>query len=563
MPEMFAPSSTSLNSRAAAAFAVVLSSALSLGTAAAWADPPVADAPVPSVELPAMATPVQPGPALSPPLAATQAAQPAPAKAEPGSLQVTGMARASAVRASDFAVDRNGARSGSELRGASRVTLRADLDTGRRLGLFGLQAAVGADIASGTLSGRPTLAGDKLPGNRYESFTPTQAWAGLSVRDLATLRVGLMTSQWGMGLVANDGNHALDARRDDWFVLPTTGDRVLRAQLVLQPFGRSTGPLRGLFLAGSFDQVEEDANAIRSRSDDAVQGVFAARLFFSKVRSAGLYYVQRDQTFGSGVHPSLRVHVIDGTFDFDFRSDGQGLRLMGEGALIVGTTGLAPSPSFPEHDVLQSAAVARARWDAGLTGLRLELDAGWLSGDDNIEDRTQNAFKANPNYQQGILMFSEVLGWQSGRARVTASDPLYVGYPSADLDRLATGGSVTSAITVFPKVGYRVADGLEVYGGALFAWSPRVPVDPFSTRSVGGGQPRNFLSQAPDGHALGTELDLGVVGTLAPADWPIVVALRAEYGLLLPGGALAGLDADSPIHGGRVTLGLLPAAPPR
>jgi len=108
---------------------------------------------------------------------------------------------------------------------------------------------------------------------------------------------------------------------------------------------------------------------------------------------------------------------------------------------------------------------------------------------------------------------------------------------------------VTSAVTVFPKFGWKFSEQLEVYGGALLAWSPRVPIDPFSTRTVGGGSPRNFLSQAPNGHALGTELDFGVVATVAPAKWPVALALRAEYAVLLPGGALAGLDA--PIHGGR------------
>jgi hypothetical protein len=528
--------------------------AVSLCSAAAWADPPAVDLPVPT-------TAVQPGTSSSPQLAPAAEVTQATA-ADQGSLQITGLARASAVRTSDFGVDRNGARSGDATQGLSRITAQADLDSGRRFGMFGVHAALGADVATGTFAGRPTLAGDKLPGNRFEAFAPTQAWAGLSVRDAGTLRVGLTTSQWGMGLIANDGNHALDGRRDDWFVLPTTGDRVWRAQLVLQPFGRSHGPLRGLFLAGGADLVREDANAILANGDHAYQGVFAARMFFSKVRSAGLYYVHRDQTFGSGSHPFLRVDVLDGAFDFDFRSAGHGLRVQGEGALILGTTNLAPTPSFPEHDVRQSAGIARARWEAGVTGLRAELDAGWLSGDDNIEDANQNAFKANPNFQQGILMFSQVLGWQSGRARITASDPQYVGYPSADLDRIATGGSVTSAVTVFPKVGWKASEALEVYGGALLAWSPRVPVDPFSTRTVGGGSPRNFLSNAPDGHHLGTEFDLGVVANLAPAKWPVAVAVRAEYGLLLPGGALAGLEADSPIHGGRVTLALLPAAPP-
>lgn len=477
------------------------------------------------------------------------------------SVELSGAARATAARSSSYGVDPGGARSSDALQGSSRVTLRADLDSGRSLGEWTLAAAVAADALSGTFVGRPSLEGDKLPGSRWDRLVPAQAWASLGLRDLGSLRVGLMTSHWGMGLVANDGGHALDARRDEWFVLPTPGDRVGRAQLLLQPFGRDNSALRGLFVAGSFDQVVEDGSAVRAQGDDARQQVAALRWHLARERWAGLYYVHRDQTFHNSAGPFLRVHVLDGAFDVDWRKEGSGLRLQGEAVLILGRTSLAPTPQHAEHDVRQSAAVARGRWDFGDSGLRVELDGGWFSGDDNLEDGALTGFKANPNYQQGILLFSQVMAWQSGRARRTASNPHVVGYPSADLDRLATGGSVTSAVTAFPKVGWKATSLLQIYGGALLAWAPTTPIDPFSTRATAGGAPRNALGKAPDGSLLGTEFDLGAVATLAPRSCPVEVQLRGEYGLLLPGGVLAGMDGDAPIHGGRISVALVPRAP--
>ncbi len=514
----------------------------------AGADELAASSPVPA--LAASATPS--APEVPPPEAVTAADE------AHGGLKLTGAARATASQTSSYGVDPNGARSSSAMQGSSRATLQATLDTGRRFGDWSLQAALAADALSGTFAGAPTLEGDKLPGSRWDPVLATQAWAGVSLRDLASFRAGLMTSHWGMGLVANDGGHTLDERRDDWFVLPTTGDRVARALLMVQPFGRTESQLRGLFLAFSVDQVIEDSTAVSAQGDSALQQVVAARWHLDRQRWAGLYYVHRDQTYHDRNGPFLRVHVIDGAFDLDWRKGGSGLRLQGEGAVILGRTDLAPTPEHPEHDVRQSAAVARARWDLGELGLRFELDGGWFSGDSNLDDGALTGFKANPNYQQGILMFSQVLGWQSGRARVTASNPQTSGYPSADLDRLATGGQVTSAITAFPKVGWKATSFLEVYGGALLAWSPTQMIDPFTTHAVAGGSPRNYLGNVPDGSNLGTEFDLGAVATLTPAAWPMALTVRGEYAVLLAGGAMAGTSGDSPVQGGRLSLALVP-----
>lgn len=529
--------------------------------ALALSPPALAQEPAPSAPIAEDVTPVAVvAPPPAPILVAPSPAAPPAVAAEPSPFQVAVAGRGTAQHFTSFAIDPGGARSNDAQQRSSRISLRAEFDSGRRLGEWGVHAAVAQDQYSGTFEGAPTLAGDKLPGSRWNAQVVTQAWAGLSLKDLATLRAGIMSNQWGLGLIANDGNHALDSRRDDWFVLPVTGDRVERVQLLLQPFGKSDSQLRGLFIAASRDNVIEDAIAVRSQGDVASQYLLAARYHLSRERWAGLYYLQRTQTFRSETGPFLRGHVIDAAFDLDWRTDQQGLRLQGEALVILGRTNLAPSPDHPEHDVRQAAAVVKARWQAGELGLRGELDAGWFSGDDNLDDSAVTAFKANRNFQQGMILFEQVLGWQSGRARLTASNLNVVGVPNQDLDRLATDGAVTSAITVFPKVGYKLSSLLELYAGALLALSPTPLVDPFTARTQGGGTPRNYLGKKPDGAYLGTELDFGAAATVSPQDWPVSLVLRGECAVLLPGGVLTGLDNDAPILGGRVTLALLPAA---
>ncbi len=510
-----------------------------LTAAAAWAQP----APAPA-DLPLAATPA----AVAAVPVAVAAPGPAP---EFAVVQLSAAARATASTVSGYAVDPSGARSSSDPQQSSRLSLRADLDTGERWGPWSVKGRLGGDVATGTFAGKPTLQGDQLPGSRFDNALVTDAWAGIALKNLLEVRAGVMASHWGMGLIAHDGGQAFDARRNDWFSLPTLVDRVARAMLIVQPFGRQASSLRGLILAAAADRVIEDPTGSRAANDTANQGLFAARWYAAHNQWAGLYYVYRDQTYATGRF--LHAHVIDATFDFDFSHDGHGLRLQGEGAAILGTTSLAPTADFAQHDVRQGAFVGRARYD--MRPIRFELDAGWLSGDDQLDNGSLSAFKANPNYQQGILLFSQVLATQSGRARGTASNLQYMGQPAQDLDHLATGGSVTSAVTVFPKMGWKCSDLLEVYGGALFAFAPAIPIDPFTTTTSGGGQPRNFLGKAPTSSQLGTEIDLGVATTLATT-LPLLLQVRAEYAVLLPGGALTGLD--SPIHGGRLTLALVP-----
>ncbi|MSP92423.1 MAG: hypothetical protein EXR79_11600 [Myxococcales bacterium] len=478
----------------------------------------------------------------------------------PASTGVRAAGRASAAQTSRFRVDPAGFRSPDAVETSTRATLRFEADSGDSWGPLRLQGRVSGDFGAGVADGVPQAAGDKLPGSRKAASVPLESWAEASVAGIAGLRSGLMVAQWGLGLVANDGMHAFDARNGDWFVQAETGDRVLRTALWTSPWRNTDSPLRGVLASFAVDKVVDDDVARAVSGDSANQLVGALRMHFSKEQWAGVYWVYRDQQTETGKF--LTANVVDLTADFDLRTDGKGLHLQAEGALIRGRTSLAPQPDHPEHDVKQAAFVARGRYDFGSAAnpdrpsVRLEADIGWLSGDANMDDVALTAFKADVNFQQGLVLFPRVLGWQTGRARLTASNPRVLGQAPQDLDRLATAGAVTSAITVFPKVGWMPCSGFELYGGTLFAFAPSPPLDPYHTRIAGGGEPRTLLGKAPGGVLLGMEFDVGVrIGhDLALGR----IEVGAEGGLLVPGGALADLGDDGPIHAGRVTLQYVP-----
>lgn len=533
-----------------------------LAPACAWlasaaAAPAWAQEPAPAVAPAAEATPASAYPVQRP--AAAAAAQPDAAPVDK-TLPLAGKAPASkpiwqghvsalasAQQVGSYAIDANGTSAPDSAQAYGRLRLGISLDSGPSAAAT-LKGGFSAEIASGSWSEAPTLFGDRAPGSDSAKTLPAEAWLGVAKGAIAEVRAGLQASHWGLGLLANDGKPQDLA----WFSVPRVGDRVLRGAVVLSPWRGKDSPLAGLTISLAMDDVLADD--LELPGDEGRQTVAALRWFAARDRWVGLYFAGRSQQHTSGRR--LDANAFDVAADFTLFPSFGSLRLQGEAVLLTGTTTLAPAPDFPTHDIEQAALLLRAT-AKGTAGWLAELDAAWFSGDQSLDDGKVQGFRADPNFQMGMLLFPQVLAWQSGRARLGASDANLVGRPADDLERLATGGAVGSAIAVFPKAGWNALPWLEIYAGALLAASPNPLTDPRASRTLSGGEPVNFLGQKPDGIWLGTELAGGFRLKFAAPRKAGQLVIGAEAAHLLPGGVLAGLDA---VSGLRVTAAWLPEA---
>ncbi len=482
-------------------------------------------------------------------VAAVRAPEPATA-AEPGAfrLGITGWFGSSL--GSGFAVDTSRYAPATSTLDA-RWRARLELDTAEVPDHWHFLGAVGVDVVDGAAAGRNLAAGDRLPDSRWQTVLFQEAWLGAQYGKLAGVRAGLMTSHWGLGLVANDGGNGHSLERNDWFTPSRSGDRVMRVAVSFMPLIDTASVARGLWLTLAADAVIDDENARWIDGDRAMQIVGAGRLYLAKEQWLGLYAVHRSQRTSGGA--DLAVNVVDAALDLDQRVQGHGLRTQGEAVYIGGTTSLSPTPDFPTHRLQQAAAAGRLTWRSR-GDLEAQLDLGWFRGDADLDDGTMTTFHADRNFRQGLVLFPRVLAWQTGTARLRASDLNLVGVPQADLDRLASDGAVFNAITIFPKVGWHLTDAGELYAGALLAWAPAPPTDPYTSRTATGGQPSTPYGLSPDGHYLGSEVDVGARWRLAlPQGFKTLVQISAEGAILLPGGALSGSGAAP----GHVAAGLL------
>ena len=442
---------------------------------------------------------------------------------------------------SPYPVDIDGTELGTDLATdlVARVGLR--FDSKRSMAPVGLGVRLEVDAITGTVSSAPTLEGEGLPGSHGYENVIRRANLRFSVGTYFHIFAGFMMSDFGMGLIANDGTHHWEPG-NALFNDPHGGDRVLRGMI-------ASGPLTAarMVIGVGYDQVQEDD--ITLHGDEANQIVGAIRFGVGKDISGGVYVAYRMQEAEDGA--TLDALAIDATVAAKIKlTDSISLKLEAEGALIQGETTLAPTPDFPTHDLLSLGAALRATLDAGVAGA--VLDIFYASGDQNLDDKTQNAFKADQNYQLGFLLFRHTLAGQTGRAVFTASDPALTGIPSEDLDRFPTRGSMSNTIAIFPRGWWRPVDGLEIYGGPLLAFAEVALADPLRTK-VNGGDPRNALGGDPGGY-LGTELDLGIryTGLLNGTEFNIGL----EGGMLLPGSAFedaAGQPMDT-VFGGRLIV---------
>lgn len=438
-----------------------------------------------------------------------------------------------------FTVDARGTQIGDTAI-ANELRIGARFDSKLALVPFLAFAEYEHDLLTGIARGRPEIEGTGLPFSQPVTQQLRKLWARGSLGPYLHVGGGAMTSHFGLGLLANDGAHGWMPGSAQ-FTDPRGGDRVMRGFV-------ASGPITDYKIFGSlaYDSVVDDDAKLEG--DTARQFVAAFLIGRNQPNWAGIYAVRRLQDSIDGERTAVWVFDVAAST----RPELAGLHLLFEGELAVirGTTELAGSVDFPKHDVKQAGLALRAGIDFEQFGG--VLDFLFATGDHNLDDNTQEAFKADPNYSMGLLLFRHVLAAQTGRAVFVASDPQLLGIPPDDIDRYPTRGSVSNTIAVFPRLFFRPGEGFEVYSGVLFAFADALLTDPYHTR-LAGGSVRNMLDAKP-GRYLGTELDFGlryrtlIHGTELTAGF--------EGGWFEPGSAFRGSEAVhlDAVHLGRLLL---------
>jgi hypothetical protein len=315
------------------------------------------------------------------------------------------------------------------------------------------------------------------------------------------VRMGLDTSDWGLGMVANSGSGKSLFGREDG------GDRVFRTSVTTMPLTQSTP----LYLTIAFDGVVEDDMATLAHGQRAIQGI-GSLLYAASTRRYGAYTVYRQQ-LESDERRATTAMVMD-LFGEERRTiGGYDVSFGAEAALVKGTTDRALTYQAPtELNLLGGGAVAKLTIENTKRNLSLHLNGGYASGDANPDDGVVSDFTFDKNFGVGAALFDVAMASIETATYGLLTDPEYSAEPPAGVDGVVTGGSFRRAVYFQPALGVGFGERTDVRVGGVMAWSTVPIAQPFYTFRA-GGEAQNHLDEKTAGTKLGDELNWAISHT--------------------------------------------------
>ena len=448
------------------------------------------------------------------------------------------------------------------------------------------------DVLTGVLFGERAhdTSADATPRDEYNGFGNIQLrWLYAQYKlPVGVVRIGQQPNHWGMGILANDGDHPSlfgDYRYG------SISERILFAT-------KPGGPDSDFSVALAGDLVYRDANARLSRGQQAFQGVLAA-FYDHGYNTLGVFSTLRhqtnDQTSGSALFPytdKIDALAVDVHGRVATQVPGQDAFLFveAEAAYIFGSTNvLRTAEQALDNTKTQirsygGAAVigvvhrsfATGTWQdrqdrqdrtdgdgknqdesAKATSLKYlgrpnvkgvpygdlvaQVELGYASGDADPYDGTEHRFVFDPNHKVGLILFDELMRFQTSRSATAATDPLLTNAnrPTPGVDLLPSNGGVFGAQYVNPTFIFRPRHFFDVKAGMVIAQATTELVDPY--RLATQGSYVNYRGGDRRKKDLGVEFDAGFEGRF-PLDYDLKAVVGAQGGLLLPGSAFENAD---------------------
>ncbi len=390
-----------------------------------------------------------------------------------------------------------------------------------------------ADLARAVVADHPT----RGVGLAREPRTDVFPYGALDFRwgyvewdsPIGLFRLGQQGFTWGLGILANDGD------RRPTFGDYRYGDIVERLAFATRPAGRDTD----FVVAVAGDLVYRDRIAQLVNGDIALQGVLTA--FYQDHRCTrecdrrrvGGLFTYRDVSFDNGSF--LRVAVADLVARWTWPTpDRQGTVFAGvELVGIFGSTDAARTVNVSQHDIVQFGG-------AGELGIerpgkyRLSLEGGYTSGDRNPVDSTQRRMNFNPSHRVGLILFPEVMAWQTARSAHIAGDPDLVARAANGTFLLPTQGGVAGAAYLYPTARLNLSRHIELRAGAVVGVATTDVVDPTTPQLYGTA--RNYRGGDSSRRDLGLELDLGIDAEF-PVTGGVTITGGFQGGVFFPGHA--------------------------
>jgi hypothetical protein len=409
------------------------------------------------------------------------------------------------------------------------------------------------DVPRGFIAGQETehVESAEIPFDQRQPLGVDFRWLYLDwLSPIGLFRVGQQPSHWGMGIIANDGDHP--TLFGDYY----GGSKVERILFATKPGGKDS-PIT-VAIAG--DLVFKDANADLTDDQRAFQGVLALFYLDRRDNMIGLYGVYRRQeqeshaVAGREFEESLNAWVLDSAGRFNAKIPGTRGFVFGEYEVVYlfGNTSMVRTvqqTAENEREQIRSfgaatrlgAVTTQGSGDDRWGDFVAQLEWGWASGDADPNDGVTRRFRFDPNHNVGLILFDEVLAWKTARASSAAQDRELTQRANPGADLLPSNGAVFGATYLNPTLVVRPTRELDLKLGAVIAQTTADFVDPVQVAT--SGRFVNYDGGDPTSHDLGVEIDAGVEYRL-PLEYGMVLQLGLDAGVFFPGNAFADANGN-------------------
>jgi len=359
-----------------------------------------------------------------------------------------------------------------------------------------------------------------LRGWDLAEFDLRQAWVRLDL-PWFQVRLGHMYSNWGLGLLANDGRSTPGR-----FGYQDKGDISERVILATRPLFMVDNWASDIVLALGAGVVYHDENCDLRNGDVGIE-LIGSIFYHDDGLDFGMYVAGRMQEDDAGTR--LDATAVDFFGKIDAGPGFEGLLLAAEFAILTGSTDrVIQADRLEGLDISAFGAAFRGGWRFGFFDFLPVLELGYASGDADPHDNTITSFSFDPDYKVGLVLFDTVMRHVTAMGAKESADPDRIGQPLPGTDQLASKGRVSGAFYLYPSVSMRPLPEMTVMAGFLFAFSA-VPFSQSFRTFENGGVPTNPYGLENPGRYLGWELNLGV-------DWD----QKIWQGLHVVGGFQAG-----------------------
>jgi hypothetical protein len=295
-----------------------------------------------------------------------------------------------------------------------------------------------------------------------------------------SVSIGRQPVHYGLGIFFNDGNWFRNLWGDAHF--GSTRDRLKLGVKVSDSFKVDTG----------FDFLLSELGETREN----LVNPFLVPSFVSDKFSASLY--------GGAVYSSSKQTEYYFLLPYISLTPWTGFSFEAEANIISGNIGKDLIPildSFRRYSIFALNFAGRIKYETGL--LKLMLDGGWASGDDNPKDNKIKSWTFHPDYNAGFILFEDIIARYTGQGIAARIDNIF----KKGGEFFGTKGGVSGAWFLMPTFGLFPFEAVGTYLSVLLAFSNQnTLIDPISGNPLFGREAKKGL--------LGVEIDWGVrIGT--------------------------------------------------